>query len=337
MAINGTSIGAEGGGSVGGGGQGEGMPRRTAADLGALSAILERQHYVVSRDQAIACGLTPEAILYRARTGGPWQRLLPGTYLAQTGSPTANQRDMAALLYAGPVSVLPGPAALRGLGISRDEATIIDVLIPAENKRQSVGFVAVRRTIRMPDLMVTEGQRRYAMPARAVGDAARVATSLAEARAIVAGAVQKRRCPVNLLVAELAAGPRNGSRLLRIALGEVADGVRSVAEADFRELIMAAGLPRPLFNEPVRRADGSLIAVVDALWAEARVAGEVDSREWHLSPADWEHTMRRHNELARCGIQVLHFSPRQIKAEPRAVVVAIAGALAQRGNWAQAG
>ena len=47
--------------------------------------------------------------------------------------------------------------------------------------------------------------------------------------------------------------------------------------------------------------------------------------------------MRRHNELAQRGIQVLHFSPRQIKAEPRAVVSAIAGALAQRGNRAQAG
>jgi hypothetical protein len=142
---------------------------------------------------------------------------------------------------------------------------------------------------------------------------------------------------VNLLVAELAAGPRNGSRLFRLALGEVADGVLSVAEADFRELIIRAGLPRPLFNEPVRRADGSLIAVVDALWAEAQVAGEVDSREWHLSPADWERTMRRHNELARSGIQVLHFSPRQIRSEPRAVVAAIAGALAQRGIRAQAG
>jgi ABC-type multidrug transport system fused ATPase/permease subunit len=233
---------------------------------------------------------------------------------------------MAALLYSGPQSVLTGQAAIRGLGISWVEPKVIDVLIPAAQKRQAMGFVSIRRPVRLPELWVAEGERRYALAARAVGDAARVAGNLAEARAIVAGAVQKRRCSVNLLIAELAAGPRNGSRLFRIALGEVADGVLSVAEADFRELILRAGLPRPLFNEPVRRADGSVIAVVDALWAEARVAGEVDSREWHLSPADWEHTMRRHNELARCGIQLLHFSPRQIKTEPRAVVAAIAGA-----------
>jgi very-short-patch-repair endonuclease len=313
------------------------MPRPTGADLGALSAILERQQFVISRSQALACGLPSEAIQHRIKTGGPWQRLLPGTYLARTGAPSVIQRDIAALVYAGPVSVITGRAALRGLGISGQQPDMIDVLIPAQEQRQSRGFVIIRRTIRMPELWAVEGERRYALAARAVGDAARVATSLGEARAVVAGAVQKRRCPMDLLVAELAAGPRNGSRLFRIALGEVAEGVRSVAEADFRELILRAGLPRPEFNARLRRADGSLLAVVDAWWAEARVAGEVDSREWHLSPADWERTMRRHNELAQCGVQVLHFSPRQIKAEPRAVVAAIAGALAQRGNRAQAG
>jgi hypothetical protein len=285
----------------------------------------------------MACSSDHDGVSHRARQGGRWQRLLPGVYAAVTGAVTADQRDMAALLYGGHGCVITGRAALRGLRIKTAVAETVDVLIPAARRRQSTGFAAMHRTIRMPELWVAEGPLRYAMPPRAVADAARYTASLTEARAIVAGAVQKRMCPVGLLAEELAAGPRPGSAFLRRVLGEVAHGVLSVAEADFRELILRAGLPRPLFNEPVRRADGSLIAVVDALWAEARVAGEVDSREWHLSPADWEHTMRRHNELARCGIQVLHFSPRQIKAEPRAVVAAIAGALAQRGNRAQAG
>jgi hypothetical protein len=175
------------------------------------------------------------------------------------------------------------------------------------------------------------------MAPRAVADAARYERSLPEVRAIVADAVQKRHCPISMLVTELAEGPVNGSRLLRITLSEVADGVRSVTEGDFRQLIIKAGLPRPVFNAPVTRRDGSLIAVADAWWRVERVAGEVDSREWHLSPADWERTMRRHNELARHGVQVLHFSPRQIRTEPRTVVAAIAGALRQRGNLSAAG
>jgi very-short-patch-repair endonuclease len=292
---------------------------------------------MIRRAQALACGVTHDGIRHRVKPGGRWQRVLPGVYAAVTGEVTADQRDMAALLYGGPGSVLTGQAALRGLRITTARPDTIDVLIPADRRRQSTGFAVVYRTTRVPELFVVEGQLRYAMAPRAVADAARFAADLTEARAIVAGAVQKRRCPIGLLAEELAAGPRPGSALLRIALGEVADGVRSVAEADFRELIVSAGLPRPQFNARLQRTDGSLLAVVDAWWPEARLVAEVDSKEWHLSPADWEHTMRRHNELARRGIQVLHFSPRQIRKEPRAVVAAIAGALRQRGNRAEAG
>ena len=65
------------------------------------------------------------------------------------------------------------------------------------------------------------------------------------------------------LTGELAAGPSAGSALLREALAEVGDGVRSVAEADFRDLILRSGLPRPVFNAKLFDADGTFIAMVD--------------------------------------------------------------------------
>ncbi|MEP7024417.1 MAG: hypothetical protein ABJB47_11595 [Actinomycetota bacterium] len=276
--------------------------------------------------------MSRDAILHRVRPDGPWQRMLPGVYLALTGKPTADQKDMAALLYAGPASVITGRAALRGLGISRHEPAVVDVLIPAARHRQAVGFAAVHRTRRMPGIWDTEGERRYTLVPRAVADAARQAASLADARAIVAGVVQQGRCPLNPLVDEIAAGGRNGSAMLRQAVGEVMAGIRSVAEAEFHDLIKQARLPMPEFNERICRADGALIAIVDAWWPEARLAAEVDSREWHLSPAGWARTMRRHNELAAHGIQVLHFTPGQIRHDPRSVVTAIAGALQERGR-----
>jgi very-short-patch-repair endonuclease len=179
----------------------------------------------------------------------------------------------------------------------------------------------------MPHINVGAGGVRYAVVPRAVADAARQATSLADCRAIVASAVQRGVCPLGMLTDELAAGGRNNSGLLRIVVGEVLGGARSIAEAEFQELIKQAKLPVPLFNEPVRRADGTLIAIADAWWPEAGLVAEVDSREWHLSPADWAKTMRRHNELTSFGLQVLHFTPGQIRHEPRSVVTAIAGAL----------
>jgi very-short-patch-repair endonuclease len=100
----------------------------------------------------------------------------------------------------------------------------------------------------------------------------------------------------------------------------------SAAEADLRDLVKRAGLPMPMFN--ARLQEGQvLIVVADAWWPEAAVAAEVDSREWHLSPGDWEPALRRHARLTSHGILVLHFTPKQIRTEPAAVVAAIKAAL----------
>ena len=253
--------------------------------------------------------------------------LLPGVYLALTGTPTADQRDMAALLYAGSGSVITGQAALRRHELSGDRPGVVDVLTPVTVQRRRCGFVRLQRTRRLPDRACSDGDIRFATVDRAVADAARTMSSPREVTALVATAVQRRRCPITLLSAELAAGPVRGSALLQHALAEVSAGIRSVAEADFRRLIQRAELPMPMFN--ARLYDGhSLIAVVDAWWPEAGVVAEVDSREWHLAPEDWERTMRRHAGLSARGLVVLHFSPRQLKNEPDRVVATVRATLA---------
>ena len=93
--------------------QGVGMPRGSDFDKRGLADLLRKQHMVLAREQALGCGLTVKAVRHRLRPEGPWRRLLPGVYMAQTGIPSDDQRDMAALLYAGPRGVLTGAAALR--------------------------------------------------------------------------------------------------------------------------------------------------------------------------------------------------------------------------------
>lgn len=302
------------------------MPGNTELKGGDLASILRAQDNVISRQQAFSYGLTRSALKHRARPGGPWRRMLPGVYVAHTGRPSAEQRDMAALLYAGSGSVITGQAALRALGVSTSEASRIDVLVPASRRRHSVAFVTVHRTTRMPGRFI-DGRRSYALAYRALADAARSLTDLSEVRGLVAGAVQRRECLPEMLLAELRLGETRGSARLRQVLAEVGDGIRSAAEAEFLDLIKRARLPMPMFNARLTRADGSFIATADAWWADAGVVAEIDSREWHLRPADWERTMRRHAEMISQGILVLHFSPRQIRSEPATVVAKIADAL----------
>ena len=290
-----------------------------------MAATLKGQYQVISRAQAMGHGMTSSALRQRLRPDGPWQRLLPGVYLAVTGSATAEQRIVAALLYAGPGSLITGIAAVRLRGLSASASTMIDVLIPATRRRRSAGFVRVHPTVRMPE-GVTIGPFRLAPLDRAVADAARTLTGLADVRALVAAAVQQRKCQPHQLAAELRAGPMQGSALLRVAVGDVCDGVRSSPEADLKNLIRRGKLPGPVFN-PSLYADDEFIGRPDAWWAEASVAAEVDSRAYHLSPQDHERTLERDARMAAHGITVLHFTPRQIRTQPAAVIAIIRSAL----------
>jgi hypothetical protein len=305
------------------------MPRIARPD--GLTELLENQLSVVSRGQLLTLGMTDYAMQYRVRAGGPWQALLPGVYLGVSGAPNLPQKEMAALLYAGPSSLVTGPAALLHYGIrSTAHPDEIDVLVPLERQRRSTAFVRLHRTVRLPDRPASSGPLRFTPVARAVADTAWRLTSVRDVRAFVADAVQLGRCTVSQLADELSSGPVRGSAVFRSVLTEVADGIRSTAEGDLRDLIKRSRLPMPLFNPSLYHGD-TFIAKPDAWWPDAGVAAEVDSREWHISPADWERTMNRHAQMAALAIIALHFSPRQVRREAPTVVSMLQGAL-ERGR-----
>jgi hypothetical protein len=253
--------------------------------------------------------------------------LLPGVYLTVTGRPSWEQCEAAALLYAGPDAVITGPAALANYRIrGGPKARLIDVLIPLERERLSPGFVATHRTRRMPTTVTVDLALRFAPQERAVADTVRLFRGLAEARAVVADAVQHRHCTIEQLAAELRAGPIRNSAQLRSVLAEVIAGIRSPAEGDLRELVIHSALPQPLFN-PRLFLGGVFLAQPDLWWPEHGVAVEVDSREWHLLPEHWEQTMARHRRMSAAGIIVLHVSPRQIREQWSGFLSEIEGAL----------
>jgi hypothetical protein len=289
--------------------------------------LLTSQREVLCRAQVLSLGVTAHGLAWRIRPGGSWQRLLPGVYLTVTGEPTQAQREVAALLYAGQPSVITGPAALLRHKIRCPAAAAVDVLVPAGRERASRDFVVMHRTRRMPRSWTVDQALRYALPARAVVDTVSGLTGLAEVRTVVASAVQQGRCTVDQIAAELRERHRAaGYALLQAVIAEVAGGTMSAAEGDLRDLIASSGLPVPFYN-PALFLDGRFLARPDAWWPQAAVAVEVDSREFHLLPEDWEQTMRRHRRMSAAGLAVLHVSPRQLRTESRQVLADIAAAL----------
>ena len=303
------------------------MARKTRLDRDALDRLLIQQLDMLTRPQALAVGVTDNALRHRLRLGGPWRALLPGVYMAATGAPTTLQQEMAALLYAGDGSMVTGPAALRSHHIRTELTDAVDVLVPATRRRRDTTFVRLHRTTRMPTRIWEAGPVRYVMPPRAVADTVRVLTSLRDVRAVLADAIQRRKCTIKDLITELDAGPNAGSVLFREALADVTDGIRSAAEGDLRDLLARSGLPMPLFNPSLYDGDGIFVARPDAWWPGLGIAVEVDSREWHMSPEDHAKTLARGRRMARHQIVVLRFTPGQIRSQPAEVIRDIKAAL----------
>jgi hypothetical protein len=305
------------------------MLKQTEYDKDGLARLVRDQRQVVTRAQALTCGLPHTTIDRKVGLDGPWQTLLPGAYLTVTGTATQDHREIAALLYAGPRSVISGPCAVRRHRLSSPGPSTVDVLVPLEVRRQSFDFARLHRTERMPKTWWASGPVRFAEVPRAVTDAARQLDSLGDVRAVVYEAVQRRACTVGQLIAELNEGASRGSSLIRVVLTEATDGVRSGAEADFRLLLMRGRVPGPMFNAKLYTADGTFIAMVDAWWDDAGVAAEVDSRAYHMSAAAQDRDRDRHDKLIAHGVFPLHFSPRRIRDEGDAVLRDVQAAIAK--------
>jgi hypothetical protein len=211
-------------------------------------------------------------------------------YLTVTGSPSQEQRETAALLYAGPDSVITGAVAVRRHNLRCAGLNTLDVLVPAGNHRRSTGYVQIQRTTRMPGMLYSSGPLRFTAPARAVADAARGMTQFSDVQALVCEAIQRGRCAIDDLARELNEGPTAGARWYRMALAELSEGIRSAAEAQLKHLIDRSDLDQPVYNADLYALDGTFLGRPDAWFARAGVAGEVDSREYHLGAKDYDAT-----------------------------------------------
>lgn len=292
----------------------------------AVLAVLRRQGDLITRAQALGAGWSEGTLRHKTRAEGPWGVVLPGVYTIHNGPLTGVQREIAAVLYTGRECVITGQAALNRHGLPVGPTDIVDVLIPASARRQSAGFVRVHRTSRMPQRpWVTDGIRWAPVP-RAVADVTRGGLAARDVKALVATAVQRRTCTIHQLAAELSSGPARASGMLRAALDEVVDGVASAAEGDLRKLVKTGRLPEPMYN-PSLYVGKEFLAQPDLWWRDAGVSGEVDSREWHLSPEQWKRTMARHSAMSAHGIIVLHFAPSRIRSDAAGVIAELKSAI----------
>lgn len=283
----------------------------------ALTALLERQHGIISRQQALQFFTAAQI---DGRLGRAWQVLLPGVYAAFTGSVSPVHRRQAALLHGGDRAQLTDIDALDLQGIQFVPThSHVHVLVPNEVQRGSRGFVVVRRTTRMPTFRSINGFAA-APVARALCDFARRHDDRRAVLAVWAAAIQRNRTSIEALVIEVENGAARGRPRLQRLLMQLIAGIRSLPEADFRDLVLTSRvLPEPLWNRGLKFPDGSVI-YPDALWVDAALIHETNGRKFHSGEDEFEDMQRRHDQAVTFGMTALHNTPRRIHAEGETVL-----------------
>lgn len=298
------------------------MQTRHAARLADLVAS-----GVVTRGQLTARG-ADHALFDREVRAGRWQRVFPGVALT-SAAPTERQLARAALLGAGPGSVLTGLTACRAHGL-RDvpDGGPVDLLVPVARRLRVPDGVRLRRT--QHDVVVVEAQGlRVAEPDQAVVDAALRWPWLQDVRALVLAGAADGRLDLDRLDLLLARAPRRGSGHLRRALVDARRGAASAPEAELVDLLLptARRLRLELLVNPEVRLHGVLLGVVDAYLPALALGVEVDSLRHHGTSADLEATLRRHERFAAAGVRLLHVTPWAVRRTSEEVLARVLAAV----------
>jgi hypothetical protein len=301
-------------------------------DLEDLDQLLFRQADVLATWQAMRY-FSRGAIRHRLASER-WQRVHRGVLVTRLGPLNREQRTWIGLLAAGDrrPALLGGLSALEAFGLQRFERDTVDVVVPATQRpRQPPAYVRIHRTNRLPPCDVRDlADPPSTMPARALVDAARWASSDREARAIVAASFQQRLVAGDDVYQVLQRlSPIRRHRLIALTAADAAGGAHSLAELDFLALSRRAGFPEPTLQRVRHDASGRK-RYLDVLYEEFRLHVEIDGAQ-HMDIRQAWADMQRQNVLWIAGERVLRFPAWLVRERPDEVIAQVRTALIAAG------
>ncbi len=265
-------------------------------------------------------GVASKTIVRRTQPDGSWSRALPGLVFLKNRPLTPMERATAVAIYCGKDALISGRAglALHGFGTSGslDETF---ALIPEPQHRKSVSFAVVERTWRMPTAEIRSGLR-VAPIVRCLCDAVRRMKNAEQCLALIASVVQRGAATVDAIMKELDAGSTRGTAMPRRVLRELAAGAHSVAEAQAQKLYARSGLPAMQHNVVVHDERGKFLLIADNWLDDVALDWEIDSLEYHLSPAAHRATVERRERAQNAGLIVVTHLPSDIRDDPERVL-----------------
>lgn len=298
-----------------------------------VARLATQQHGVFARHQHEALGGTRSR--ERTRLGsGRWWSVHPAVFAIAGAALTWEGRVLAACL-AAPGAVASHRSAARLWQLDGSFPQQPEISVP-RGRRPRLAGVTVHETT---DSALWEVQRRRSIPVTGLG---RTVVDLgAVLRPARVGQTVDHVLRAGLLdldalwsvyVRHRRRG-RNGTGVLRGVLESVA-AERGVHESFFErlvfELLVDAGLPRPVVQHEVRDGHGRFVARLDLAYPPQRIAIELLGKQYHLTDAAFERDPRRRNRLELLGWAVLEFTWRAYVDQPGRLCAAVAEAVRTR-------
>lgn len=287
-----------------------------------LDEILRSQDGVITMAQALAIGMSYDAVEARVRSGH-WRRCARGVYFVDDRPFTDAARIRTAVWGYGRQATASGLAAAWWLDLTRFAPAVVEVTVPRNGHgRCHEGSRVRRRNLPRPDVVERCGLRVTALPLTALEAAVRRGGGAN----LMDEALQRHTDLRALWAAHLRNKGRYGSPAARLLLQAAGDGTQSHAERLFARLLGTAGIVGWRAN---RRVGGYL---VDFLFEEARVVVEIDGLAFHVDPEVFQRDRKRQNEIALAGYQVLRFTWLDLTEYPDRVVAVVRRAIRARSS-----
>lgn len=251
----------------------------------SLDSFAHAHFGLVTRDRALASGLTDAAIRWRVGSGR-WVQVHRGVYQTQPGRDDWLTRAQAALLHIGTPCALAGPSAGYLWGLVPTPGPLVHVVVPTTRRPSTAAGLVVTRSRRAVERMDERAWPHRTTLEHTVLDLAQ-GRSLDRAVSLIATAVQSGRTSVGNMRLTVASRPNQTHRSdLGQVLDDIASGALSSAERRYaKDVERAHGLP-----VAERQAPGPGATACDNDYEAQRLKVEVDGRlghaGWHAQQKD---------------------------------------------------
>jgi hypothetical protein len=289
---------------------------------------LRLQRGMIATWQAEYAGISAEAMRGLVRSHR-WRRIHRGVYAAFTGEPPRDAVLWAAVLRAGPRSLLSHETAAETYGLMAP-SKMLHVTIPQSQRSEPVYGLVIHRSVRNLEQIRGSGLPPRTTVEEAVLDLAQAAADFDDVVALIAKACQRQLTMTVLLRRSLDARPKSRWRIeIHEALQDVASGAHSPLERRYlRDVERAHGLPNA--DRQACSVQSGRVIQRDVRYRRYRVVVELDGAAYH--PAERRLAdARRDNATAAQGLVTLRYGWSDVTKRPCQTAAEVAETLRARG------